>query len=117
MKLNPEFYYWASLTGFFGLFALLMLWPTVLAPPQGLPVALILLITISPLLLVLRGLLSKHRKACAWAAYVSLLYFIHGSSATYADAGAKLYPALETVFSLLLFTGSMLYVRSLKTTA
>lgn len=114
MKLNPEFYYRAALTGFFGLFALLMLWPTVITPAQNFPIALILLVTVSPLLLILRGLLNKHRKACAWAAYVSLLYFIHGSSATYAESGARLLPALETAFSLLLFTGSMLYVRSLK---
>jgi Predicted membrane protein len=88
-----------------------MLWHTVLVPSTKFPTALILLITVTPLLLPLRGLLNKRLKSCAWYAYISLIYFIHGSAATYNDSVDRLYPALETVLSLLLFMGATLYVR------
>jgi uncharacterized membrane protein len=103
-----------ALTGFFGLFILLMLWHTVLAPSVRFPVALILLITVTPLLLPMRGLLSGKPKSCAWAAYISMLYFIHGSIETYSNPDERYYAALEVVFSLLLFLGAIGYVRWIK---
>ncbi len=86
MNIKPIYYYIIALTGFFGLFALLMLWNTVLAPSTRFPVALVLLITVTPLLLPMRGLLDRKPKSCAWVAYVSLIYFIHGSAEAYVNA-------------------------------
>lgn len=100
-----------ALAGFFGLFALLMLWHTVLAPSTHFPVALVLLITVTPLLLPMRGLLDHNRKSCAWAAYISLIYFMHGSAEAYANADERLYASLEIMLSLMLFLGSTFYVR------
>lgn len=111
MKINPNLYYSIALAGFFGLFALLMLWHTLLAPSSKFPVALVLIVTITPLLLPMRGLLDRKLKSCAWAAYISLIYFIHGSAETYINAGERLYAALEVVLSLMLFFGTSLYVR------
>jgi uncharacterized membrane protein len=111
MSINPNYYYRLALSGYFGLFALLMLWNTVLVPTTGLPVALILLVTITPLLLPLRGFLNNNRRSCSWMAYVSLIYFIHGSVATYANNNSeRLYTSLETLLSLMLFFGATLYV-------
>lgn len=103
-----------ALTGFFGLFVLLMLWHTVLAPSTQFPVALVLLITVTPLLLPMRGLLDGKPKSCAWAAYISLLYFIHGSIETYSNPSERLYAALELILSLMLFLGAIAYVRWIK---
>jgi uncharacterized membrane protein len=111
MKPNPNYFYIVALTGFFGLFALLMLWNTVLAPSGRFPVALVLLVSVTPLLLPMRGLLNRNPKSCAWAAYVSLIYFIHGSAIAYADAAERLYASLEFTLSLMLFIGATLYVR------
>lgn len=111
MKINPAHCHWAALTGFFGLFALLMLWNTLLSPSTRFPVALVLLFTITPLLLPMRGMLAKNLKSCAWMAYLSLLYFIYGSSEAYANADERLYACLEIAFSLLLFFGCSLYIR------
>ncbi len=110
---SATFYYWLAIVGFFSLFALLMLWHTVLSPPIKFPVALVLIITVLPLLLPLRGLLHGKKRSCAWAAYISMLYFMHGSIETFAnqDALEKLLASLEIVFSLMLFIGSMFYVR------
>lgn len=114
MNINPTYCYITALTGFFGLFALLMLWNTVLAPSAHFPVALVLLAVVTPLLLPMRGLLDRNPRSCAWAAYVSLIYFIHGSAEAYASADERLYAALEIALSLMLFFGSALYVRFAK---
>ena len=116
MTLQAKHCYIIALTGFFGLFALLMLWHTQLAPSVRFPVALVLLVTITPLLLPMRGLLHGRPKSCAWAAYVSLIYFIHGSAEAYANSAERLYAALEIVFSLMLFLGATFYVRQRKRT-
>ncbi len=108
---NPKHYHIAALIGFFGLFSLLMLWHTVLVPASQLPTAFILLITITPLLLPLRGLLNGQRKSCAWMAYISLLYFVHGTVEAYGNAPERLYALLEVLLSLLLFFGALFYVR------
>ena len=116
MTIRAEHYYLLALTGFFGLFFLLMSWHTVLAPSSRFPVALVLLVTVTPLLLPLRGLLHGRDKSCAWAAYISLIYFTHGSVEAYGNAAERWLAALEIAFSLMLFFGATFYIRRLKTT-
>jgi uncharacterized membrane protein len=111
MNIKPIYYHTVALAGFLGLFALLMLWNTVLAPSSRFPVALMLLITVTPLLLNMRGLLDRKPKSCAWMAYISLIYFIHGSTEAYANTNGRFYPSLEIILSLMLFFGTTLYVR------
>ncbi len=108
---KSRYLYWMALTGYFGLFLLLMLWPTLLAPPSHLPVALLLIVTVTPLLLPLRGLLNKNLKSCAWSAYISLIYFTHGIIEAFANSMQRGYAILEIIFSLLLFLGASLYIR------
>jgi len=112
MSIKPLYYYRLALSGYFGLFALLMLWNTLLVPTTGLPISLILILTITPLLFPMRGFLNNNRRSCSWMAYISLIYFIHGSVATYANNSERLYTSLETLFSLMLFFGTTLYVHS-----
>ena len=111
MNIKPIYYHTIALTGFLGLFALLMLWNTVLMPSSRFPVALMLLITVTPLLLPLHGFLNRNPRSCAWMAYISLIYFIHGSIETYASTTNRLYPSLELILSLMLFFGTTLYLR------
>lgn len=105
------YYYYAALVGYFSLFFLLMLWNTVLEPSKYFPIAIVLIVMITPLLLPLRGLLDAKPKSCAWSAYISLIYFIHGSSEAYVNADQRLLAILEVVFSLLLFFGATFYIR------
>jgi len=113
-RIDPDFFHGLAVAGFVGLFALLMLWPTVLSPPSGFPTALVLLVTITPILLPMRGLLDKQPKPCAWAAYISLAYFIHGSIEAYSTPAVRPYALLEVVFSLMLFFGAAFYLRTRK---
>lgn len=114
MKILPTYYHIVAIAGFFGLFILVMLWHTLIAPSTRFPVALILLLTVTPLLLPMRGLLNGKPKSCAWAAYVSMLYFVHGSIETYSNPNERLVASLEVIFSLMLFLGAVGYVRGVK---
>lgn len=111
MNIKPSYYHAVAVAGFLGLFALLMLWNTVLAPSSRFPVALMLVITVTPLLLPMRGLLARKPRSCAWMAYISLIYFIHGSTEAYVNASERLYASLEIMLSLMLFLGTTLYIR------
>ncbi len=114
MKLSPNLLHLIAIIGFLGLFALLMLWNTVLTPPAKIPTAVLLLVTITPLLLPARGFFRGQKKSCAWMAYASLLYFLHGSAETYASPPVRHLAALEVILSLMLFFGATFYIRSLK---
>ena len=111
MKVAPRLPYRLALVGFFGLFALLMLWNTVLNPFPKLPVALMLLITVTPLLLPMRGFLDGRLKSSAWLAYISLIYFVHGCSEAYANASVRPYALLEITLSLMIFFGVTFYIK------
>lgn len=114
--MKAHFYHYAALAGYFLLFFLLMLWNTVLAPSKYFPVAMVLIVMITPLLLPLRGFLYAKPRSCAWIAYISLLYFIHGSSEAFVNTEQRLLAILEVIFSLLLFFGASFYVRFSKKT-
>ena len=111
MTAKPVHFHTLAVCAYLGLFALLMLWNTILAPNTTFPVALILLVTVTPLLLPLRGFLNRNARSCSWMAYISLAYFIHGSVEAYANNLERLLPSLEVVFSLLLFFGANFFVR------
>jgi uncharacterized membrane protein len=103
-------YYYAALAGFFGLFLLLMAWHTFLAPSHKLPTALLLIISVGPLLLPFKGLLNRNLKSCTWMSYLSLPYFIHGVTEAYVNQSQRPYAMLEILFSLLLCFGAGFYV-------
>ena len=103
-------YYYVGLTGFFGLFVLLMIWHTLLTPEPHLPTALLLLMTVGPLLLPFKGFLNRQLKSCTWTSYLSLPYFIHGVIEAYANPTQRWISLAEILFSLLLCFGAGLYV-------
>jgi len=114
---KTRYFHWLAIIAFLGLFSLLMLWQTILAPSIRFPVALVLLLTVFPLLIPLRGFLNGDKKSCSWMAYLSLFYFIHGAIECYANADERMLAGLEVWFSLQLFFGVAFYVRTLSRTA
>lgn len=104
------YYHHAAMTGFFGLFFLLMAWNTVLSPSTKLPTALILLFAVGPLLLPLRGFLHRNLKSCTWMSYLSLPYFAHGVAEVYVSQSDRPYAISEIALSLLLCFGAGFYV-------
>ncbi len=99
-----------ALAGYFGLLGLWVAWATVLATPRHAPTALVLMATTLPLLPWLRGLLYDRRSAYVWLGLLSLVYFIHGVGALAAPLERQL-AALEVLFSLALFGGSLMRLK------
>ena len=101
-----------ALTGYFGLFGVLLLWYAWLEPSSRLPTALVLILLVGPLLMPLRGLLHGRPYTHAWTSFLALFYFTVG---VFNVAGPMVHPWmawLEIGFSVLLFLGAVLYVRS-----
>jgi uncharacterized membrane protein len=99
------------LVGYFGLFVLLMAWYTIIAPSARLPTALILLFLVGPLLFPLRGLLHGRPYTHAWVSFLALFYFTAGVFNLAGGMDKPWLPWLEIVFSVLLFTGTVVYAR------
>ena len=107
-----RFWHVVALAGYFGLFGLLLLWLTWLEPSRRMPVSLALILLVGPLLLPLRGLLHGHPYTHAWTSFLALFYFAVG---VFDAAGPMARPWLawlEIGFSILLFLGTVLYVRA-----
>jgi uncharacterized membrane protein len=112
--MKTSYFYYIALVGYFGLFILLILWNTILAPSHYFPVSMMLIVMITPLLLPLRGLLHARPKSCAWAGFLSLLYFTHGVSEAFVSIEQRELAWFEILFSLLLFLGVNFYLHALK---
>lgn len=99
-----------TLTGYFGLLVLWLVWSVWPAEGKHPPSALILMVSTLPLLLALRGLLYDRRPAHLGLGLLSLAYFIHGVGAL--TVRAERWPAfLEILFSLFLFAGTVARLR------
>jgi len=102
---------WLTLVGYFGLLILLTLWTVWLAPPRESSISLVLIILITPLLFPLRGLLHARPYTHAWTSFLALFYFILGVVVAYANEDERLLGILEIVFSIMLYTGAILFAR------
>ena len=90
MNLKRQHAYVLALTGYFGLFAVLMAWITWLSPPERFPIALILLIVVGPLLLPMRGLLHGRVYTFQWSTFLALFYCMLASSEVWVNAEDRL---------------------------
>lgn len=86
---------WAALT------VLQPLWHAWLAPPERLPVGLVLAVTVVPLLLPLTALRNP-RRALLWVGILSLFYFCHGVSEAWSAPDTRALAIVEIVLTVLL---------------
>ena len=105
---------WLALGGYFGLFLLILVWTSLIDPPQHLPRSLVLLVLLLPLLAPLRGLLHGRVRTHAWTSLLSLLYVVVGITLAAVEAD-RIYGLAMLTLALLLFAGSLLYVRAART--
>ena len=103
--------YLVSLSAYFCLFLLLVGWNAWLAPSAYFPVALVLLVMVTPLLVPLRGLLHGKPYTYAWTSLLALLYFTHGVVEAYVNPAERLYASAEIILALALFSAAVLYAR------
>lgn len=105
-----RFWWIVALSGYFGLFGLLLLWFAWLEPPSRSLVALTLLLWVGPLLFPVRGLLRGRSYTHVWSSFLALFYFAFG---VFHAAGPMARPWLawlEIGFSVLWFLGAIFYV-------
>lgn len=86
---------WAALA------ALQLLWHAWLLPPQSMPVALLLAITVIPLLLPLAAL-RQPRRALLWVGILALFYFCHGVAEAWSSPVERVLAVAEIALALLL---------------
>lgn len=107
-----RFWYIIALIGYFGLFGLLLLWFGWLEAPRQVPIALALILLVGPLLLPLRGLLHGRSYTYAWTSLLALFYFMVGAFNASGPMGRPWLAWLEISCSILLFIGSIFFVRT-----
>ena len=103
-----------ALTGYFSLFLILMLNIIWLIPSAHFPTALVLLVICTPLLFPMRGLLNSKTYTFQWASFLSLAYFAHGITEISAHPDVWYAGLLETLASMMMYLGCVLYARIFK---
>ena len=100
-----------ALGGYLGLLARAMAWPTLLAPPERVPVVVALVLMSGPLLFPLRGMLHGRVYTHAWASMLALAYVAHAIVELWANPGRRWLAGAELLFSVAFFFGAMFYTR------
>ena len=85
-----------------------------LIPSAHFPTALVLLVICTPLLFPMRGLLNSKTYTYQWASFLSLAYFAHGITEISAHPDVWYAGLLETLASMLMYLGCVLYARVFK---
>ena len=115
MKLpNKKIAFALQLSSYFGLIAFITAWIVTLAPPETFPISLVLIVCVLPLMLPMRGVLHGRDTSANWAAYLSLLYLIHGITEMMAVPENRWLAAIEITLSLILFASASLYINRFK---
>ncbi|MDX2506321.1 MAG: DUF2069 domain-containing protein [Gammaproteobacteria bacterium] len=103
-----------ALTGYFSLLIILMLNIVWLIPSRHFPTALVLLLIVGPLLIPMRDLLNSKTYTYQWTSFLSLAYFAHGISEISAYPDSWYAGLLETLASIALYLGCVMYARIFK---
>lgn len=96
--------------GYFGLLIFLPLWHFVLSPSTMSPLTLILL-TLGPLLLPLRGIVAKNPYTFAWANFVVMFYILHGLTLLWDQPDERLWVVIELILAGAMFVGCTYFAK------
>ena len=101
---------WLTLAGYGLLILLLVLWYGVWSP-STLPVGLVLFFLLLPLMFPLVGMIRGKIYTHAWMTMLILFYFVHGVGEAWTTPEDRAYAITEIILSLVVYIGSMAYVR------
>ena len=108
--MTPKISLYITLSGYFALLLLLVVWHGFVFPADKQP-WLILGLIIAPLLFPLRGLLKETPYTYAWTSFVILLYFMHGVVEAWANDNQRVYASIEIFLSVQVYIGAIYYAR------
>lgn len=100
-----------SLVTYLGLIGWVMLWIMLLGDVPREQVSLLLLLTVTPLLLPMRGILAGRDKAIVWGTLVCLPYAVHGGVTVWTDPGARTLGLVEVGLSMGYLFSASFFVR------
>lgn len=101
---------WLTLAGYGLLILLLVMWYGVWSP-SSLPVGLVLFFLLLPLMFPLLGMIRGKIYTHAWMSMLILFYFVHGVGEAWTTPEDRSYAVAEIILSLVVYIGSMAYVR------
>ena len=102
---------WLTLAGYALLILLLVMWYGVWSPSTFLTKGLVLFFLLLPLMFPLIGMLKGKIYTHAWMSMLILFYFIHGVGEAWAIPEDRSYAIAEIILSLLVYLGSITYVK------
>ncbi len=108
--MTPRTSLYLTLSGYFALLLLLIVWHGFMFPAENKPWILLGFI-IAPLLFPLRGLLKENPYTYAWTSFVILLYFMHGTVEAWANANERIYAIIEIILSVQIYIGAIYFAR------
>jgi len=108
--MTPKISLYITLSGYFALLLLLVVWHGFVFPADKQP-WLILALIVAPLLFPLRGLLKETPYTYAWTSFVILLYFMHGVVEAWANDNQRVYASIEIFLSVQVYIGAIYYAR------
>lgn len=100
-----------ALTSLLLLLALVFSWIVWFLQPPHIARPLLLIVAAMPLALPLRGMLHERGNSYLLAAFLSLLYALHGGSELWVGQHTIWLPLLETLLAVTLFFSATLHIR------
>ena len=107
---------WLTLAGYGLLILLLVLWYGVWSP-STLPIGLVLFFLLLPLMFPLVGMIRGKIYTHAWMTMLILFYFIHGVGEAWTTPEDRVYAIAEIILSMIVYIGSIAYVKLSKKNA
>lgn len=108
--MTPKASLYITLSGYFALLVLLVIWHGFVFPANNNPWILLGFI-IAPLLFPLKGLLKENPYTYAWTSFVILLYFMHGTVEAWANPEQRIFAAVEVFLSIQVYIGAIYFAR------
>lgn len=108
--MTPKISLYLTLSGYFALLLLLLIWHGFAFPAEKQPWLLFAFI-IAPLMFPLKGLLNEKPYTYAWTSFVILIYFIHGVVEAWANDNERVYAVIEIYLSVQVYIGAIYYAR------
>ncbi|GGA82172.1 membrane protein [Neiella marina] len=102
---------WLSKVGYFGLYALIVLWQGVLSPHPHVSSLWLTVLWLVPLLFPLRGIIANNPYTHAWSTFIALLYLMHGCVQIYVEPAERWLAFIEIVLVSCWLVGSILFAR------
>ena len=100
-----------ALTSYLLLLTLVFCWIIFFLQPPHWPRPILLVVAVLPLLLPLRGMLHGRTRSFFWAAFLSLIYVLHGGGDAWVDPSNLWLSLSEVLLASIFFISATLHIR------